>query len=719
MESENKNRFLERISRLICENFDNEQFCVEKLAKLYGTSRSQLYKKIKKHTGSSVNRFIKDVRLKKAMELLGKDEKSVSEIAYEVGFHSPAYFATCFKAKYGYCPGEVKHHVAHGDDQTKTPIANKALAVAVVLVMVAAAAIFSLRGIVFSSNTKKPIVAVLPFEDISKDKNNGWFCSGISVDISEKLSKLNGLQIISKTSTSRYKETLKSIPEIAKELKADYFLEGGVREFNDRILINVRLVDAKGVALWSESFNEEMTQLFKIQQEVSTRVAQLLEVTIDPKFSRLVEKVPTSNIEAYKLYLKGKEINGSTLAVNWDFEASIAYLEQAIALDPNFSAAYAEMAYAQINKFSIFEYQDSIYLEQSLSNIDKALQLDSNAVIAHVSKAIIEYEVFKQPEKGLKSLEKALAIEPNNAMVNFELAWYYGNNEQQQDYEKYLTYIDRAAELDPLSRNNTFFKLEALRLNGLLDEAEAFFEKQSPSLNLLGLTYQKAENASYRSRDRRDMLEVYLEALQTNGINATVYQLAVLHQHIGRIYDHVFNDNEKAVQNYAQAYSLDPSFVYDYFYQLISNGEFKIALELSQSEHFKTIGSMEKQLSLLFFYYFFQQEYQKALLIAAESALVNRHDLKALALAQLDRKDDAMKEASAYMMNYRKAYTYAVLGNQDSMYHYLAKPNINWTVFNGFSQFDPYRKELKFMDLQRKHLLPTQTTLEQSNRPIN
>ncbi|GLU42655.1 helix-turn-helix domain-containing protein [Allomuricauda sp. NBRC 101325] len=719
MESENKNRFLERISRLVCENFDDEHFCVEKLAKLYGTSRSQLYKKIKKHTGGSVNHFIKDVRLQKAMELLGEDEKSVSEISFEVGFHSPAYFATCFKAKYGYCPGEVKHHVALEENQQQLPMTKKRMVVMVAMALIVFAAFFGLRGMGLSSGTAKPIVAVLPFEDISKDKNNGWFCSGISVDISEKLSKLNGLQVISKTSTSRYKESLMSVPEIAKELKADYFLEGGVREFNDRILINVRLVDHKGVALWSETFNEEMDQLFNIQQEVSTRVAQLLEVTIDPDHSYLLHKVPTGNIEAYKLYLKGKEYNGSTLVANWDFDASISYLGHAIALDPDFADAYAEMAYAQISKFNGNENQDSIYLEQGLFNINKALQLDPNAVMAHVTKAIVEYDIFKQPEKGLESLEKALTIDPNNAMVNFELAWYFSNNEQQIDHKKFLMYINVAAELDPLSRNNIFLKLEALRLNGLLDEADAYLEKMSPTLNLTGLTFQRAENAAYRGGDRKHMLEVYRQTLQNDSANASIYQLAVLHQQIGRIYDHVFNTNEKAIAHYARAYELDANFVYDYFEQLLFNKDFDTALELSKSEDFNRIGSHEKQLIQRYYYHFFKQDYQQALRIANDSILMNRHDLRAMALAKLGKQEEAEREASNPMVNFRKAYTYAVLGKRESMYYYLDKPNVNWMLFNGIPLYDPYRNEEKFKQVQRKNLIPTQSALELSGLSIN
>ncbi|SDQ27415.1 helix-turn-helix domain-containing protein [Flagellimonas zhangzhouensis] len=718
MESENKNRFLERISRLICENFDNEQFCVEKLAKLYGTSRSQLYKKIKKHTGNSVNRFIKDVRLQKAMDLLEEDENSVSEVAYKVGFHSPAYFATCFKAKYGYSPGEVKHHIYTDEKGDTAPISKNNIVLVGAVILLIVAVIFSLRGMVVSSKDKKPIVAVLPFEDISKDKNNSWFCNGISVDISEKLSKLNGLQVISKTSTSRYKESLMSIPEIAKELKADYFLEGGVREFNNRILINVRLVDAEGVALWSESFNEEMNQLFKIQQEVSTRVAKLLEVSIDPKHSLLLEKVPTGNMEAYKLYLKGKEFNASAMAVNWDFESSIQYLKQAITLDSSFADAYAEMAYAQINKFIHNDKKDSIYLDQSLTNIDRALQLDSNTVIAHVSRAIIEYEIFDQPQKGLESLEKALAIDPNNAIVNFELAWYYGKNDDYIDEKKYLMYINIAAELDPLSRNHRFHKLEALRLNGLLNEAEIYLEKISPIIDELAIIYQKSENVAYRSNDRRQMLTVYMEALQ-DSVKMSSYQNAVLNQQVGRIYDQVFNNETLAVSYYEKAYALEPSFVYSYFFHLVANGDFEKAWKLSQSKDFKTIGTKQEQLYKLFFYYLFKKDYSQALLIANDSLLASRHDLKATVLAKMGRMEEADKVASYPMGNAYKAFAYAALGRRDSMYYYLGKPNMSWMLFNGYSQYDPYRDEQQFIEIQQQHLLPSQSSLNLSINPIN
>jgi TolB-like protein len=185
-------------------------------------------------------------------------------------------------------------------------------------------------------------VAVLPFENLSSDKENAFFAQGIQDEIITTLSKISGLRVISRTSTARYKTAPENLSEIAGELRVANVLEGSVQRSGDRVHINVQLIQAETDAhLWAQSYDRELIDIFSVEGEVAKRIADALRATLSPQEKVRVETKPTDNTDAYVLYLQGREYQTRPDNFLQDFRTAAQLFEQAIALDPNFALAHA------------------------------------------------------------------------------------------------------------------------------------------------------------------------------------------------------------------------------------------------------------------------------------------------------------------------------------------------------------------------------------------
>jgi AraC-like DNA-binding protein len=225
-----ENEFLRKVTAIIEEHISNEQFGVSELAREVGMSRSNLLRKIKKLSTLSVSQFIRRVRLANAMEMLKQKDLTVSEVSYSVGFSSTSYFVKCFREFYGYPPGEVGRR-GSGEfvpEKRKGPFNKRLLQVAGVLAIVLAA--FLLFIVV---KPRRPVsgeleksIAVLPFKNDSNDSSNIYIINGLMESLLENLQKIEDLRVISRTSVERYRDNSRTAPEIARELNANYLVEG-------------------------------------------------------------------------------------------------------------------------------------------------------------------------------------------------------------------------------------------------------------------------------------------------------------------------------------------------------------------------------------------------------------------------------------------------------------------------------------------------------------
>jgi TolB-like protein/Tfp pilus assembly protein PilF len=255
-------------------------------------------------------------------------------------------------------------------------------------------------------------IAVLPFENLSGDKENEYFSDGITEDILTQLSKIGALTVISRSSVTRYKGSNVSIKEIGQELGVRTILAGSVRRDGDRVRIVGRLVDTRSERqIWGDSYDREMSDIFAIQSDVAEQIAAALQAQLTPGEKERIEKTPTMNLTAYDYYLKGRDYYYEyNQQAN---ENAIELFKSAIRLDPTFALAFAGLgnAYAQrTNRFLMGgEWGDSAQVAS-----EKALSLDPVLAEAHKSRGFA-YFVKGHLREALASTQRAVELNPNFA----------------------------------------------------------------------------------------------------------------------------------------------------------------------------------------------------------------------------------------------------------------------------------------------------------------
>ncbi len=288
-------------------------------------------------------------------------------------------------------------------------------------------------------------VAVLPLDNVSGDPEQEYFVDGMTDELIGQLGKVQALTVISRTSSMRYKNVEKPLPEIARELHVGSVLEGSVRREGDRVRISLRLVDArKDKSLWSDTYDMTMAGVFAMQTEVGKKVVQALRATLAPGERDRLEVKPQVNAEAYQLYLKGV-FYSNKLAENETWKA-IDYFEQALDLDPNYAAAYAGLARAY-RLLSIYGHAspEETY-PKAKENALKALRLDESLAMAHWALGMLCFFDWDWRSGG-KEIERAIELEPNNALIRAGYAGFFWYMNRANDA---VVQQKRAVELDPL-----------------------------------------------------------------------------------------------------------------------------------------------------------------------------------------------------------------------------------------------------------------------------
>ncbi|MFY9151567.1 MAG: helix-turn-helix domain-containing protein, partial [Prolixibacteraceae bacterium] len=281
--SSNEEQFLNRLTELTEANLTNEQFGVSELAREMNMSRSNLHRKVILYAKRSVSQFIRQHRLKRAMEMLQQNTLTVSEVSYQVGFGSVTYFTKCFHDFYGFPPGEVGKRDITGTDsnqQTTDPIPNtsgKRLRIAILLTsfpvfLIAIILYFVFQPFSSLEKNHEKSIAILPFIDDSPEDGNTYIINGLREEILDKLDKISDLKVKSRTATEKYKDSKLSIREIGRNLKVKYILEGSGQKIEDRIKVRLQLIEVQsGNHVWSKPFVEEVTdeRIFELQEDVA------------------------------------------------------------------------------------------------------------------------------------------------------------------------------------------------------------------------------------------------------------------------------------------------------------------------------------------------------------------------------------------------------------------------------------------------------------------
>jgi TolB-like protein/Flp pilus assembly protein TadD len=276
-------------------------------------------------------------------------------------------------------------------------------------------------------------VAVLPLENLSPNPNDAYFAAGIHEEILNQLTKIKDLSVIARTSVKRYRDTEKSIAEIAAELGVGTVMEGSVRYAGERVRVTAQLIDAATEKhLWSEVYERDLADVFAIQADVATRIAEALEAEFSTAERRSVEKPPTRSPEAYGLYLRALAIfqeHGHMVGGSPELRSSSqAYLDQAIALDAGFALAYvarARLASDRLNQDpGVYEDSESRRAELeglAIQDVRRALDLDSGIGAAHGILARIHQFNWRWAE-SLAAYRRALELSPNDPDVLMDFA---------------------------------------------------------------------------------------------------------------------------------------------------------------------------------------------------------------------------------------------------------------------------------------------------------
>ena len=289
-------------------------------------------------------------------------------------------------------------------------------------------------------------IAVLPFDNLSRDPDNAYFCEGLQDEILTRLAKVADLKVISRTSTSHFKSTPDNLPQIAKQLGVAHILEGSVQKANDQVRVNVQLINALTDAhLWGDTYDRKLTDIFAVESEIAKTIAETLQAKITGSEKNSIAKAPTANPEAYELYLKGRFFwNKRTGA---DLRKSIEYLKQAIAKDPNYALAYAALAdsYGLLRFYGGASPAESIVPATAAAK--KALELDDSLAEPHASLGLIATEEL-EVHRGVSELERAVQLNPNYATAHHWLSLAFTALGQS---DRSIKELKRAVELDPLS----------------------------------------------------------------------------------------------------------------------------------------------------------------------------------------------------------------------------------------------------------------------------
>lgn len=661
------NDFLDKITGIVEENISNEQFGVSELAEATNMSRSNLLRKVKKLTELSVSQFIREVRLRKAMEILREGNLTVSEISWQVGFSSTSYFIKCFREHYGYPPGEIRemgdpeikteisdeetqsHQLAaimfadiegytammqqdeekalqirkkhrevfnsvtakfngkilqyYGDgtlstfhsaidavkcgieiqlaflEEPQVPVrigihsgdiifskdgvigdgvnvasriealaesrsvfisekiydeiknqpgiktlslgefhlknvakpievfvvSNPGLAVPrredvlkkveadkkveggrglmkvagtyLAIVLLAIVLFVTLRPLLYKQKSPEKSIAVLPFKNDSNDSTNVYFVNGLMESVLTNLQKIKDLRVISRTSVEKYRNSSKTIPEIAKELNVRYFIEGSGQKIGDQVLLHIQLIEgADDKHLWAEQYNRETSDIFNLQAEIAKSITDEIQVILTPEEQERIAKPPTDNLVAYDYYLKGLEpFNAGTRE---GLEEAIPFFEKALEQDPEFAQAYANLAIAYYF-LDIFQAQKK-YSGLVNNYADKALFYDDKLSTAMLAKAFF-YMGSGENKLAEPYLQKALEYSPNSAFVINTLSDFYDS--RIPNTKKYLEYALKGAQIDIAPKDSATASYLYLHLSnaliqsGFVDAAEKYIDR--------------------------------------------------------------------------------------------------------------------------------------------------------------------------------------------------------------------------------------------------
>jgi TolB-like protein/class 3 adenylate cyclase len=430
--------------------------------------------------------------------------------------------------------------------------AGAAAALLALAVIVAGIAMFSRNRVRSPLAAPEKSIAVLPFENLSSEKENAYFADGIQDEILTRLSKIADLKVISRTSTQHYKSAPENLPEIAKQLGVAHILEGSVQKSGDAVRVNVQLIKAANDShLWADTFDRKLTDIFSVESEVAKAIAEQLRAKLTGQEEQVLAAKPTSNPEAYDAYLRGLALEPRGWYSAEAKETLRRSYAEAVRLDPKFVAAWARLA--RIDSLMVFLGTDATQERRDAARhaLDTAIKLQSDSTDTLLAQGYYDYWVLRDypkakdlfaqvrnrlPNSGevpsalalvarrqglwdesLNYSEQALTFDPRNPQLLADRAWTYAIIRRFDDA---LKTSDRLLKISPTDPDATAYRAAIFHAQGKLDEAQQLLSGLHPDFANDSVTEILIQHWLF-NRDYSKLIETLQPALTDLGITAT------------------------------------------------------------------------------------------------------------------------------------------------------------------------------------------------------
>jgi adenylate cyclase len=289
-------------------------------------------------------------------------------------------------------------------------------------------------------------IAVLPFASLSPAAEDEYFADGMTEEVISTLSRIRGVEVISRTSVMQYKKTLKPARDVSRELNAGTLLEGSVRKAGNRIRVTVQMIDApRDRHVWAESYDREVQDVFAIQSDIAQRVAAALEQRLLEGEAERLERGLTKNVQAYDEYLRG--LYEAHRMSDYSLRNCISHLEAAVNLDNSFAAAYASLGNAYVHSAGMEGVDPGPAYSRAKEVIEKALALDESLSSAHAARANLAAQCDSDWELTGKELRRAIELNPSNSEAHRYYATLLAVLNRTEESEREAL---KARDLDPL-----------------------------------------------------------------------------------------------------------------------------------------------------------------------------------------------------------------------------------------------------------------------------
>src|SRR5881398_113780 len=293
-------------------------------------------------------------------------------------------------------------------------------------------------------------IAVLPFENLSSDKENAYFTDGVQDEILTDLAKIADLKVISRTSVMQYKTGApRNLREIGQQLGVAHVVEGSVQRAANKVRVNAQLIDARTDAhLWAQTYDRDLADVFAIQSEIAKAIADQLQTKLSPNEKKAIEQPPTTDITAFNLYSHAKNLFLTAFAGangRADLLQAADLLKQAVARDPSFFQAYCQLAFNEINIYGVLDHTPA-HLAHAEAALQSAARLRPDAGETHLARARNLYWGHLDYDGALRELEIARQSLPGEDWI-FSLKGYI--ERRQGRWEECIRDLERATQLDP------------------------------------------------------------------------------------------------------------------------------------------------------------------------------------------------------------------------------------------------------------------------------